>query len=371
MFRAPPLPTPLTLFTLFALLTVNGGCRHNPPVPPQPFPQPVPLAGHAGEIRGVWIADPRGANWERIANDLAAMRINTAFVKFSTGGASYYPSRVLPMSGLRRDEAQRCIAAMHRRGISVHAWHVNLQMKDAPRAEISRAIAENRVQRDRSGTVLYPSYRGVAILCPSYPPNRALEARAMVELARLGVDGVQLDHIRFADGDSCYCANCRVGFERFVGRRVVWPREATPNGTLRQQFLAYRQSVITQLVYEIRRELVANGCRVPLSAAVFPDLQNARIERGQDWKTWVDVGYLDMLCPMNYQTSTGVFERRLRSELDAVSGRMPVIVGIGAFLDGVTSGEMRDQIAAARRIGARGYVIFSYEDRDKMLASQR
>ena len=326
-----------------------------PGIPPRIFP-----AGR--EIRGVWLADPRGADWEKIAAHLAGAHINAIFVKFSTGGVAYYPSRVLPFSGFRRDEVSRCLTAMHRYGIAVHGWHVSLQMKDAPTSEIHRAIAEDRVQRNPSGSELYPSYAGVAILSPSSPLNQALETRAVMELAQLGVDGIHLDHVRFADGDSCYCSNCRAGFEQMVGRRVSWPYEVIQGGALRAEFLAYRQSTVTRLVREIRRELINRGTPWFLSAAVFPDLQNARSERGQDWKSWVDHRDIDLLCPMNYTTDLSKFDRRLRAELAAVRGRVPVAVGIGAYLMS-SPGPLLEQIAAIRRARGGGFVIFNYDDK--------
>ena len=350
--------------SLLTLLFLFSGCVTHPPARPVGVATvPSHVSIPVGELRGVWLADPRGADWDRIANDLYHARINTAFVKFSTGGAAYYPGNVLPYAGVRRDEVWRCLTAMHKCGISVHAWHVDLQMKDAPHAEILRAINENRVQRDPSGSVLYPSYKGVPILCPSSAVNRSLESRAVVELASLGVDGVQLDHIRFADGDGCYCANCRAGFEQMMGRRVQWPRDVMPGGSLRPHFLTYRQNTVTRLVQEIRRDLIANGSHLPLSAAVFPEIQSARNDHGQDWKGWVESGYLDMVCPMNYNISRTHFSQRLRSEMTTVNGRVPVAVGVGTYLDGFTQGMMTDEIADIRRVGAKGFVLFSYDDR--------
>lgn len=351
-------------YLVFAFLVFLAGCARPalPPTPPVSEPSRRPGGLPAGQLRGVWIADPRGVDWDRAARDLAQARINVVVVKFATGGAAYYPSHLLPFSGARRDEVQRCLAAMRRQGIAVHAWKVCFQMKDAPSDHIQRASNQNRVQRDSSGRVVYPSYRGVAILCPSLPQTRAQEARVAVELARLGVDGVQIDHIRWADGDTCFCSHCRTGFEQFVGRRVNWPRDAMAGGGLRQRFIAYRQSVITRTVYEIRHEMRATGTRISLSAAVFPDPQDARIVRGQDWKTWVDSGYLDWICPMNYTTNLSRYQSHLRAEMEAVGGKIPVALGLGIYMRGFTPQLMQQQIAEARRAGARGFVLFHYDE---------
>jgi len=33
---------------------------------------------------------------------------------------------------------------------------------------------------------------------------------------------------------------------------------------------------------------------------------------GQDWKLWCERGYLDFVCPMDYRSDSGHFERLVR-----------------------------------------------------------
>ncbi|MBM3891822.1 MAG: hypothetical protein FJ388_22125, partial [Verrucomicrobia bacterium] len=213
---------------------------------PVATPPPV-AAAPQGELRGIWLHDPRGEDWRRVMADLHAAKLNAIFVKFSTGGAAYYPSHVLPGSyHAGRDEPALCLAAARQYGIQVHAWHVCFQMKDAPLDAQSRAIREGRVQLDRYGRVRRPSYR-VPVLCPSHDWNRLQETRAMVELAtRYPFDGVQLDYIRWPETEPCCCTNCKKRFTRDTRCAVrSWPADVTKGGRFAAQYQQWREQIIT------------------------------------------------------------------------------------------------------------------------------
>jgi uncharacterized lipoprotein YddW (UPF0748 family) len=100
---------------------------------------------------------------------------------------------------------------------------------------------------------------------------------------------------------------------------------------------------------------------VKISAAVFPDAANARVAIGQDWGSWPDEGLVDMLCPMLYTDSDGLFETYSRRALDAARGRCAVCAGIGigtVHNQSTPQGVLR-QVAIARRLALQGFVLFS------------
>ncbi|MFA5191760.1 MAG: family 10 glycosylhydrolase [Verrucomicrobiia bacterium] len=323
----------------------------------------VPLVSRTGELRGIWLHDPRGVDWQKVMAELHAARINAIFVKFSTGGAAYYRSQVLPGSFYgNRDEAALCLAAARRYGIQVHAWRVCFQMKDAPPESQQRAVREGRVQLDRTGRVLRPSYRA-PVLCPSHDWNRSLEVRATVELAtKYPFDGVHLDYLRWIDADPCCCANCRKRFCRDTRSTVSsWPRDVVKGGRLATSFLAWREQVITRLVGEISPAVRRARPSTRISAAVWPELASVRRDRGQNWKAWVDAGWLDFICPMNYATDPTMFAKRLAEERALVNGRVPIYVGLAGYKC-ANGSQLRQLVAQSQRGGANGWVIFNYND---------
>ncbi len=332
------------------------------PSGPLPLGQ-APVVSRAGELRGIWLHDPRGVDWPKVMAELHAARLNAIFVKFSTGGAAYYRSDVLPGSFYNgRDEAALCLAAARRYGIQVHAWRVCFQMKDAPAESQQRAVREGRVQLDRSGQPLRPSYH-VPVLCPSHDWNRAMEVRAAAELAaKYPFDGVHLDYLRWIDTDPCCCANCRKRFCRDTHSTVAsWPRDVMKGGRLAPLYLQWREQILTRLVGEMAAAIRRAGPRTAVSAAVWPELASVRRDRGQNWKAWVDAGYVDFICPMNYATDPTMFAKRLAEERALVNGRVPIYAGIGAYKLSMGN-QLRPLVAAAQRGGANGWVLFSYDD---------
>ena len=70
-------------------------------------------------------------------------------------------------------------------------------------------------------------------LCPSDPVTQSREIEAFVELAKTGVAGVQLDHIRQNGASSCFCPRCRALFEKSIGRTVAdWPKDVRKGDAL-------------------------------------------------------------------------------------------------------------------------------------------
>jgi len=97
-----------------------------------------------------------------------------------------------------------------------------------------------------------------------------------------------------------------------------------------------------------------------VSAAVFGEWPASRITIGQDAKLWVDQGWLDFVCPMDYTDDTGYLRRLTEAQVQAVAGQCPLYIGIGAWRhDSVAT--LVDQIQSARELGADGFVLFSYE----------
>lgn len=99
---------------------------------------------------------------------------------------------------------------------------------------------------------------------------------------------------------------------------------------------------------------------VKVSAAVFGNWPRARVSIGQDAKLWVEEGYLDFVCPMNYTNDTAYFRRLVDAQVDAVGGQIPLYAGIGVWRHQSVA-TFADQIAVARELGADGFVGFCYE----------
>jgi uncharacterized lipoprotein YddW (UPF0748 family) len=95
-----------------------------------------------------------------------------------------------------------------------------------------------------------------------------------------------------------------------------------------------------------------------LSAAVVPDTAEATAARLQDWPRWLETALLDAVCPMAYTQDDEQFASQIATAV-AAARTADVWAGIGAYR--LTPTQTVSRIATARRLGASGVVLFSYD----------
>ncbi len=327
--------------------------------PLQPTPQLVPP--RAGEIRGVWVSDTARLDWDKATAELKRNGFNAMYVNFASAGGAFYPdSHVLPdVSGMSAKEFEHGVQLAHKRGLAVHAKLVVMFMFRSSTDFQRKMIAANRVMRGPDGKPILQT--GYTWLCPSQTANRNLMAACVREMVkRYPVDGVQFDYLRFSEQPSCFCSNCRREFEQWQGSPVRhWPSDAL-DGPLTQRFIEWKQHVINQWTRDLSDAARSIRTDVTVSAAVFHDLDRAREEKGQDWRLWLERGWLDYVCTMTYTTDLRKFEVRVRQQ-QMWARRRQLVVGIASWkLD--HSDALLAQINATRALGASGFVLFSYDD---------
>jgi len=283
------------------------------------------------------------------------------YVNFATGGGAFYPeSRVLPdISGMSANEFERGIQIAHKRGLAVHAKLLATFMFRSPSGFQRQMIAANRVMRSPDGKPLLQG--GYGWLCPSQKANRDLMIACVREIVkRYPVDGVQFDYIRFSEQPSCFCANCRREFERWHGKLVKhWPDDVL-NGPLTQRFIEWKQHVINQWARDLSDAAHSVRPDTIVSAAVFQDLDRAREEKAQDWKLWLERGWLNYACTMTYTTDLRDFENRVRKQ-QTWARRTQLVIGIASWKL-ASQAALLGQINADRALGTHGFVLFSYDD---------
>ncbi len=311
----------------------------------------------AGEMRAVWSHSPFNvADWDVACRHLRQCGFNAVILNLCNAGIAYYPSRYLRQHDRALEEGDqvlRVLKACRENNIELHVWRVNWNPSgNRERIEQIQADGINAVAKD--GT---PG----AWLCPSQPVNRQHEIDTMLEIVEnYDVDGIHFDYIRYHNSNYCYCDHCRRTFEEQIGKKVeTWPDDVL-EGDLREPYLAFRREQINAVVKEVseRAHKLKPGMKV--SAAVFGEWAASRISIGQDSKLWVDEGWLDFVCPMDYTNDTGYLRKLTEAQVKAVSGKCPLYIGVGAWRHESVA-TLADQIQSARSLGADGFVLFSYE----------
>jgi uncharacterized lipoprotein YddW (UPF0748 family) len=352
-------------FTAIAVVVLLDSCAGPRPARVTKLPQPPAPAlppARVTELRGMWVSDTTRLDWESATADLQRAGFNAMYVNLASGGAAFYPgSRALPsIVHNSADPVARGIEWAHRRGLAVHGKQLVTFLYKAPADFQRQLVASDRVMR---GPDLQPVLQtGYAWLCPSQPANRALIAASVSEMVtKYPVDGIQFDYIRFCEQPSCYCDHCRREFERSVGVHFRhWPAPVLETAYA-EKFNEWRKRVITGWVDELSAAARRARPGIAVSAAVFPDLERARREKAQDWKLWLDRGYVDYVCPMTYTPDLGNFQAAVQKQQAWAAQRNRVVVGIGSWKFDRMS-DLAAQIMMTRQLRAPGFILFSYDD---------
>lgn len=358
----------------------------------------------SAEVRALWVQRSSMTSPLAIRSLVQAAKgagFNTLLVQVRGRGDAYYRSRFEPRAvALSKqlpsfDPLATALAEGHAAGLRVHAWmNVNLIADAAPPAlsdhlvhthpewlMVPRELAvEMSDIEPRSSEYLrrlsrYASDHSDRIeglyLSPIQPAVVDHTVRVIDEVAdRYPVDGIHLDYIRFPSAEFDYgpaalsqfhaylqpllTADERRQYEQRARGEPLFYTQMFP-----QRWQDFRQERLTALVTRLRTAVKARRPKAALSAAVVPGVDEAATNRLQDWKTWLERGLLDAVCPMAYTTDPAVFRAQIAG-VKRLAGTRPVWAGIGAFQ--LSALETILNIRAARQLGAQGVILFSYDN---------
>ncbi len=367
---------------------------------PTPTPTPTPKPDQKKEFRGLWVTrydwtTSTGADSgkiDEIVNNASLAGFNVILFQVRGEADAYYASSLEPWSKRLSgtwgqnpgwDPLDLMIQKAHARGIQVHAYintyPVLIGCSPGPLTNpqhfyylIKNQHGENdgklRGLMWNSGGSVACSSSDYQRASPASPFNDDHMLAVAADILRYDVDGLHLDHIRYASGTSCdpvslcryndQAENCSQNYSCPLASSSYkdWQR-AQVNGTVNKFY-----------------QLVANrNENLWLSAAVWPtyvDYWGWGYSQGyhdyfQDSKTWLQDGYIDGIMPMIYSwnTSTDPFRlnrwKTLVADFQNSSDGRYVIPGIGgtAFL---SFSEIEARINYARQVGTIGHAIFSY-----------
>jgi len=338
----------------------------------------------AEEMRGIWVVcyslnSPQAVR--NVVHEAKIHHFNTLFVQVRSRGDAWYASELEPRArGLASaprdfDPLRSVVEEGHRNGLKVHAWlntYLTWTGKTMPANPDHIMNAHpDWIARDRDNhfqTVETPTVEG-AFVQPSNPEVQDHLFRVFTDVAtRYNVDGIHFDFVRYAGSGYDFAGSTLQRFARYMepkmsdaGRAAV-RADATRMAYVHafpNEWNDWRRVQVTNLVGRISETVHARKPWVQVSAAVFADARDARTERGQDWQTWLDEGYLDAICPMAYSKDTNVVARQIANAV-RVAGEKHVYAGIGSWR--LSAADTEQKIARARAAGAKGVNIFSYGD---------
>jgi uncharacterized lipoprotein YddW (UPF0748 family) len=361
-------------------------------------------AAPAAEVRGLWVQRTSLVSPQAVAAVVTTAKdagFNALFVQVRGRGEAFYRSDLEPRASdldgqsPAFDPLAMMIDRARANGLAVHAWvNVNLVASGAtlprskahiawrhpewlmvPRELASRLGATNARSPGYIGTLGRWVRAHAATVEGLYLSPLSIGAQdhtiAVVTelLARYALDGLHLDYIRFPGPEFDYSPAALAEFrtaqlavtspgdrERFDRAAKVdsaaWT-SARPNA-----WAAFRRDRVTALVSRLRAAARAARPGLVVTAAVVPSAAAARDQKFQDWPAWVAAGHLDALCPMLYATELDQFVADATA-VTASARTTPIWAGIGAWR--LPAAQTAEHVRAARRAGAAGVVVFSYD----------
>ena len=360
----------------------------------------------SSEVRALWVVRTTLTSPDRIQTMVKAAAdngFNTLIVQVRGRGDAYYKSRVEPRAAELKDQPPTfdplafTLEEAHKRGLRVHAWLntsllANLDAlptdpghvynKHPEWLAVPKAVAAELYEMSPSD----PAYRqnivewskaNRAELEGVYtgPANSKVRDHIykiwMDVLKHYKVDGLHFDYVRFASPDFDYSRTSLKNFRKWLEPQLKADERKALKTALKSNPLAavelhparfadFQRRQVTTLVERIYRAVKKSRPGLIVSAAVFANDENAYTRRFQDWHRWLEMGVLDVACPMAYSTDTAVFQKQIEiaSKVAAKAGRQ-VWAGIGAYRIPVES--TVEKINVARSIGAQGIILFSYD----------
>jgi uncharacterized lipoprotein YddW (UPF0748 family) len=338
----------------------------------------------AEEVRAIWVVcysldSPQAVR--NVVKEAKSHNFNTLFVQARSRGDAWYDSELEPRArGLASqprgfDPLKSVIEEGHRNGLKVHAWLNTFLTWTGktmpPQRDHILNVHPDWIARDKDNhfqTVESPTVEGCFIQ-PSNPEVQDHLFRVFTDVAsRYNVDGIHFDFVRYAGSGYDFADGTLKRFAQFMEPRMSEQgQEAVRKDGSRlayvhifpKEWSEWRRMQVTKLVGRISEAIHAKKPWVQMSAAVFANAEDARTERGQDWATWLQAGYLDAICPMAYSTDTSVVARQIANAV-RVAGEKHVYAGLGSWR--LSPEDTAQKIQRAREAGAKGVNIFSYGD---------
>lgn len=355
----PAFTVPFLLFLVLFLLPAFGSAQPG-------WAAAGSAARPSKPVRGVWLhpgyfGTEKAAALEKIRTTLDAYAkagINTLLVLVkNTSGHLYYASDLgVRDSAWDWDFFEAFLAEARKRKMEVHPWFCVF-----PETSLLGQVREHP-----EWLIMGPGREMVRTVNPALPAVRAYEISLITELVRkYDVDWIHLDYIRFpCEPDEPYFSHDLESLKLFLrdtGVDFAALKARDSGNPSWNAWLEWNRDQVTRFLRELREAMKAAGRKVRLSAAVFPDAENAAVLIGQDWAAWSGQGLIDMTCPMLYTNDLGMFERLLKKAVSYSRGWSLVCAGIGIATshNQNTPEGMLEQMAAARRAGADGVIFFS------------
>ncbi|MCD6386551.1 family 10 glycosylhydrolase [Candidatus Sumerlaeota bacterium] len=336
------------------------------------------------ETRGVWVDKSdvhKGKKYlTEMLDRITAANFNAIYVATLYKGYVIYPeSKYLPQDPevkkfeieiygtvakleekkIDRSMIKWIIDEAHKRHLFVEAWpEYGFYSYHTPnaKADKSRGVLLDKhpeltaIDINGQPYLHNPKWGDFYSLCPSNPESHEILINILVEtITRYNFDGLNLDRIRYPTKDFCFCAYCKEHFKQDTGFELT--KANLQKSEVQRAFYEWRKTQLNQFMEKLYKRVRQVRPDILISADVWVPEQID--EKGQDWPTWLNKGYIDVVIPMMYWAN---IEGSVNASLRLVSDSHRLLCGISAEVN--SSQALAEQIHLARKKKTGGVVIW-------------
>ena len=340
------------------------------------------------EARGVWHRPNSGGretNLEGICSvldEMASAGINMVFVETFYHGMTVFKTNLVPYySGFENydygeypDYLTAFSTEAYKRGIEVHAWVESFYLGVNESTPLVKYFPDWLLLNERGSirhTTEGASLGGYIFFDPANSDAREYLVKFYDELlARVPyVAGLNLDYIRYpvsdfySGTDTGYTDAAMSEFSEKYGISVNDSSQITEfkkqisENSLVDEWIGYRADKVTAFIGEVSQMVNGKHPSSVISVAVHPDISGAYSQKKQDFLTWVEKGYIDVVTPMVYYYESSQISSALKTMLKKFDG-VYCYAGLYTTYHDQSTSELNSHIGASDSAGADGFVLF-------------
>ncbi len=395
------------MLLLSAILPLQQTAAPSPPQPPSPQieqPTVTPRPATRTETRALWVKRTTMVSPESVHEMVRRSKeggFTDLIIQVRGRGDAYYDSRIEPRAEdlsaqpASFDPLALAIEDGHRLGIRIHAWvniYVVANIGGLPKSKdhliykhpewvmVPRGIAAELYDTPPDSPAYYSrileftranseDVEGLYV-SPANPEVKENLLSIWMDIAtRYAVDGMHFDYVRYPNPQFDYSRSSIDRFREEIEKKLTDAERESLAEDFRKDPLVYatkfpaayaqfQRDQVTDLVERIYKGVKQVRPNAVISAAVLANGEDASHSRFQDWKAWLRMGCLDVLCPMAYTPDTETFRNQMSGAMRVASGKK-IWGGIGAYRQRPESAV--EKIQVARDLGAQGFILFSYD----------
>ena len=332
------------------------------------------------DVRALWVVRDHITSKDKINAILDFAKknnYNNLFIQVRGRGDAYYTSRLVPRSHLLLktsfDPLEYILKESKKYNLKIHAWLNVYYLWSSPNLPVQHdhlirthpswldsnkpdlinvpnVLKKMKLDRKSNGEGFY--------LSPTHPEVDAHLQNIITEIVQnYSLDGIHFDYIRYHD---LGWGMNPTGLKFFLNYSGNIPGIPALQIQEKPSFAEFKRTSITAFLSKASTRIKAYQPNCVISAAVKPNLYNARNTFGQEWDVWLAGGYIDWAVPMNYTSNEKIFNKNIKIIKENLPSKYhdQIIMGIGVYnQDASSSGKKIYQVAKNK---FSGISIFSY-----------